>query len=85
MPKKTRKQKERTALRREQQQVEIVPQTNGGVRYSFFDSSSRLPLNKQQTAHQHALAAYFKKDLTKTFVVSLIILFFIALFWWKLR
>lgn len=89
MPKqRTRKQKMKTVERRVEtiQQLSQVSQTQTGLKYSFVGgvaSPVTMPLSKER-AWDDQRVIFFKKDMLKTVVVSLVIVGIIFFLKWKL-
>ena len=93
MPKhRTKKQKIKTVEKRIEavQQLSQVSQTQTGLKYSFLggvaspsSSPTAAPLSKER-AWDDQRVAYFKKDILKTVVVSLVIVGIIFFLKWKL-
>lgn len=92
MPKqRTRKQKLKTVKRRVEaiQQLSQVSQTQTGLKYTFVGGATSptspitAPLSKER-AWDDQRVAFFKKDMLKTVVVSLVIVGIIFFLKWKL-
>lgn len=68
------------------QQLSQVSQTHTGLKYSFVGgmaSPTAAPLSKER-AWDDQRVAFFKKDMLKTIVVSLVIVGIIFFLKWKL-
>lgn len=92
MPKqRTKKQKMKTIERRVEaiQQLSQVSQTHTGLKYSFVGgvATSSSPITappSKERAWDDQRVAFFKKDMLKTVVVSLVIVGIIFFLKWKL-
>lgn len=89
MPKhRTRKQKVKTAERRIEvlHQLSEVSQTQTGIRYSLLGKNAVTPVAplSKERAWDNQRVMFFKKDMLKTVVVSLMIVGIIFFLKWKL-